>query len=44
MDLEVSNLTNKNSRNGIELGVVAHICNPSYSGDRSWEDEGSRPA
>jgi hypothetical protein len=23
-------------------GVVAHICNLSYSGGRDWEDHGSR--
>jgi hypothetical protein len=23
---------------------VAHACNPSYSGDRDWEDPGSKPA
>jgi hypothetical protein len=25
-------------------GMVAHICNLSYSGDRDWEDQGLRPA
>jgi hypothetical protein len=28
----------------IRLGVVAHACNPSYSGGRDQEDRGSRPA
>jgi hypothetical protein len=23
----------------VELGVVDHSCNPSYSGDRDWEDQ-----
>jgi hypothetical protein len=25
------------------LGEMAHTCNPSYSGDRDWEDHGSLP-
>jgi hypothetical protein len=25
-------------------GVVAHACNPSYSGGGDWEDQGSRVA
>jgi hypothetical protein len=24
--------------------MIVHICNPSYSGDREWEDYMSRPA
>jgi hypothetical protein len=27
-----------------QLGVVAHTCNPSYSGGRDQEDQGSKPA
>jgi hypothetical protein len=23
---------------GFRLGVLAHACNPSYSGGRDWED------
>jgi hypothetical protein len=26
------------------MGVVAHTCNPSYSGDRDEEDRGLKPA
>jgi hypothetical protein len=26
------------------LGAVAHFYNPSYSGGRDWEDQGSKPA
>jgi hypothetical protein len=29
-------------KNKIKLGLVAHACNPSYSGDRDQEDHGSR--
>jgi hypothetical protein len=28
----------------IELGTVAHDCNPSYSGGRDQEDRGSKPS
>jgi hypothetical protein len=28
----------------LELGAVAHTCNPSYSGGGDQEDQGSRPA
>jgi hypothetical protein len=27
----------------IRSGAIAHTCNPSYSGGRDWEDQGSRP-
>jgi hypothetical protein len=27
-----------------QLGVVAHVCNPSYLGSRDQEDQGLRPA
>jgi hypothetical protein len=30
--------------NTIKLGVVAHACNPAYSGGKELEDLGSRPA
>jgi hypothetical protein len=35
---------NNGLRNWGELGVVAHACNPSYSGGRDWEDQVSRLA
>jgi hypothetical protein len=28
----------QNKKHTIELGVVAHSCNPSFSGGRCWED------
>jgi hypothetical protein len=31
-------------KNGTILGIVAHICNPSYLGAGDLEDQGSRPA
>jgi hypothetical protein len=27
-----------------KLGVMIHTCNPSYSGDRDWENYSSKPA
>jgi hypothetical protein len=27
-----------------QLGTVAHACNPSYSGDKAQEDQGSKTA
>jgi hypothetical protein len=33
-----------NSINKFELGAVAHIYNPSYSGDGDWKDSDCRPA
>jgi hypothetical protein len=27
-----------------KVGIVAHICNPSYLGNKNWEDHGLRPA
>jgi hypothetical protein len=29
---------------GTDQALVAHICNPSYSGGRAQEDQGSKPA
>jgi hypothetical protein len=31
-------------RKKINWGLVAHACNPSYSGGRDQEDRGSKPA
>jgi hypothetical protein len=27
-----------------QMGMVAHVCNTSYSGGRVWDGQGSRPA
>jgi hypothetical protein len=31
-------------RNVLSWALVAHACNPSYSGGRNQEDRGSKPA
>jgi hypothetical protein len=35
---------NKLSKRNVKLNIVAHTCNPSYSGGKDQEDQGSRPA
>jgi hypothetical protein len=36
--------SNPTKKKELRPGMVAQACNPSNSGDKNWEDRGSKPA